>query len=155
MKKAYALIIAPIVLLLLSSYTPMVFDPTVPKQETVPVAFRGIRPQSYNGVPFSEKMKSKIVKYYLLPLGPAEIVYNVHHSENTGVVVELYEDTGYVLNYNLEAGKDYFFWFSVEKDEYGDPYFAIKVYNIKLGNKWPTDEHLIEIMRCKKIQAAP
>jgi hypothetical protein len=105
---------------------PVVFDETIPPEETATVFFAFLQPTAYNGIPVDKKkwVRTKI------PQGEASFVVDVY-----GPV----RGSGFIINYTFEGGKEYCLYFAQKDDLFG-----VDVYNAPLPKvNWPPRETLI------------
>jgi hypothetical protein len=112
---------------------PVVFDESIPPEETATVNFAFLQPTAYNGIPVDKKkwVRTKI------PQGETSFVVDIYGPDReSGVVVR---GSGFIINYNFEGGKEYSLYFAQKGDLYG-----ADVYNAPLPKiNWPPEDALI------------
>jgi hypothetical protein len=106
---------------------PVIFDESIPPEETASLVFVQLLPTSYNGITV-DKMKWI---WTHIPAGPAVFVCDINAYNVTG--------KDFIFVYTFEGGKDYCLYYDHDGENYG-----VNVYNSlppKVG--WPPKDTLI------------
>jgi hypothetical protein len=93
---------------------PVVFDESIPPEETADIFFMFLKPTSYNGIAL--KKWRQTITNQRIPQGEAVFVVDIDHPYVSG--------RDFVFAFNFEGGKEYYIIYVESDDVYG-----VNVYN--------------------------